>query len=652
MLQDYKEQKKKILGEYKRILELPNILSIDITREEIKEKKRQLEEEHFFVSFTGQIKAGKSTLINALIFGQEIIPADDTPHTAKITVIKYGAKPKIEVLFYNKKEWELLQSNQNFYNEFLKSDIENSINNGVFAEELIYTTAKIKIDNNLDNLKEYVAKDGKYTPFVNTVALYYPNEILKDITIVDTPGTNDPNRLRDKITKEWIHKTNANIYITYANQAMDKVDTDFIDTFLLTVPKEQKLTVVNKIDSVNGTDGLEEYIDELLNNESLQRREIVSTRESLVLVSGLGGLIDKMLQNGLPLSEDLEYYADRLEEMGFLEPTNHKLPLLEKMIEKQLIENKGKNIINSHAKFLEAIFTKKIQELEQKLKSLRDSLSNLFKSKLELQDRKKKINEMIHFISKEKKKIDKKFIHLINKSMDDFFALGIKQNRVTIRDIREEIESIKNISNYKNEVLWIVKQSLDDNFNRLREDLRGITDNLSKNIQNEMDILKINLTKIDKNISIDITSVTFSIYSLKLTSGIRELAKSQFKKKSINKIVQGNSNIWQQIFNTKGALVKINSKIMSDIQLFFEQSSITMQNEFEKMLSKYIHENILDEIMSELNTIMSYKRDEVEEYIKIEQNKDSLIRNKKAEITALEKELEILLLTKRNRGIK
>ncbi len=640
MLQEYKNEKDRIVNRYNRLLDLSNIFPRDIRVEDIINKKKQLEDEHFFVSFTGQIKAGKSTLINALLFGDEVIPADDTPHTAKITIIKYGDKPKIEATFYNKKEWKSLQANSNFYNEYLKADVEKAIKDGIFIDEIIFANAKVQKDNSLDNLKEYVARDGKYTPFINFVTLYYPNSILKDITIVDTPGTNDPNKLRDRVAKEWIHKTNANIYITYANQAMDKVDTEFIDKFLLSVPKEQKLTVINKIDSVNDTDGLEEYIEELLANESLRRREIISSRDGLVLVSGLGALIDKMLIKEIPLNEDLSYYAEQLEDKGFLEPENHKLSTLEKMIEKKLIENKGKNILDTHSKFIDSIFEKKVQELKQELKTKRSSLSDLFKSKSQLEKTKNSIIKIIDFLSLEEKKIDKNLNNLVHKSMDDFYAIEINQNKISISNIKKEIEKIRNISNYKNEILWIVKQSLDSNFDNLRENLKVITDNLTNHIEEDINRLQEDLTKMDRDISINLTYQAFTIYSLKLTSGVRELAETQFKKKNINKIIKENTNILQQIFNTKGAMEKINSKIMSEIQAFFEQSSKNMQTQFEKILNQYISENILKEITGEFTKIMERKKREIESFIKNEKNKESLIKTAKVDILLLEKELK------------
>ena len=642
MLTDYKNEKNKILTQYEKILNLPNILSKDITIENIKEKKKQLEEEHFFVSFTGQIKAGKSTLINALLFEEEIIPTDDTPHTAKITLIKYGKEPRIEATFYNKEEWKQLKSNKDFYEEFLKPDIEKSIGQGLFVDEIINTTAKIKNENHLDNLNDYVARYGKYTPFVNLVTIYHPNEILKEITIVDTPGTNDPNEQRDKVAKEWIHKTNANIYITYAGQAMDKVDIDFIDNFLLSVPKEQKLTVLNKIDSINDSDGLEEYISELLADTQLKRREVVSDKESLILVSALGALIDKMLNRKLTLNEDLEYYAEQLEEKGFLEPENHGLLRLEKMIEKKLIENKGKNIIDSHSKFLDSIFRKRINEIEQKLNEKKSSLSDLMKSKKELKNVSESIDEIIKFIQKEKKKIDKNFNKLIKSNLDEFYLLQHKQHKISLEKIETEIKGITNSSNYQNEVEWIVKKAIDNNFEELRESLRDMTDKLTLEIQEDMDNLKYNLIEKDKNISLTLTTNTFSIYAIELTLGMKELAEKQFKGKKINKLIQKNTNSWQRFWDTENTLEGINSKIMKKINNFFEISDNNMREEFEDKIANHIQKNILENIINELNETMDKKENEIEEYLQNESNKENLIEEAKKERERLETELKSL----------
>ncbi len=74
------------------------------------------------VGVVGQVKAGKSSFINALLFdGQDILPKASTPMTAALTVIKYGEKPSAEVEFYSKADWEVIERNSK---EFEKIFIE------------------------------------------------------------------------------------------------------------------------------------------------------------------------------------------------------------------------------------------------------------------------------------------------------------------------------------------------------------------------------------------------------------------------------------------------------------------------------------------------------------------------------------------------
>jgi hypothetical protein len=652
MLKVYKKKRDKLLQRYNTLLDYKNLFPIEgitqsqksITIEDVKTKKEQLESEHFFVSFTGQIKAGKSTIINALLFGDEIVPADDTPHTAKITIIKYGQTPRIEATLYNQEEWQLLKENQSFYEKFLKSDIEKSIKAGVFVEEMIQSTPKLLKDDNLENLAEFVTKDGKYTPFVNTVTLYYPNDILKEITVVDTPGVNDSNQLRDRVTKEWIAKTNANIYITYANQAMDGVDIEFIDNFLLSVPKEQKLTVVNKIDAINGIDGLNDYIDELFMDESLKNREILTTKENLVAISGLGALIDRMLESrGFDkLSLDLQFYAKQLDEKSFLEPQNHNFGELESIIEQKLIESRGENILDSHSKYIDSLFETKIMGIKKRLEIEKSSLSSLFKTKEELIKLQLSLDQIITSIKEEQRIIEERFDRLLKREIDEFTSRANRLNEKNIEKAKVEIESIEFIENYKNEISWIIKKILDENFDELKELIKPIVDRLHSSTQKEITNLKQKLAQENRDIELGATYHTFSIYSTELMYGIKNLVDKSFEREKIDKIVKENIRSWERFFSTKKTFIKINSAIMDRIKIFFEGSSLKMIEVLEDRIKEYISETILNNISGELQSQFNSKQLEIEQYREDTKEKERLIYKHKEKKESLENELREL----------
>ncbi len=649
MLKVYKEEKNRLLQKYNTLLSHKNLFPIEgltssqksITVEDVEKKREQLESEHFLVSFTGQIKAGKSTIINALVFGDEIVPADDTPHTAKITIIKYGQTPRLEATLYSQDEWQKLKDNREFYEEFLKSDIEKSIKEGIFVQEMIQSTPKLIEENSLDNLVEFVTKNGKYTPFVNSVTLYYPNDILKEITVVDTPGTNDPNQLRDRVAKEWIDKTHASIYITYANQAMDEVDIEFIDNFLLRVPKEQKLTVINKIDSVNGIDGLNEYIDELFQDERLKNREILTTKDSLVTVSGLGALIDKMLESrGFDeLSLDLQFYAKQLDEKGFLEPQNHKFGELETIIEQKLIDSRGENILDSHSKFIESLFNSKIMGIKKRLEAEKSSLSSLFKTKEELIKLQSSVDQIVGSVKDEQKIIKSRFDGLLKREIDEFTSRVNRLNEKNIEKAKLEIESINFVENYKNEVSWIIKKILDENFDELKELIKPTIDKLHRSTQKEITDLKQKLAQENRDIELGVTYQTFNIYSTELMYGIKSLVDKSFEREKIDKVVKENINSWERFFSTKKTFIKINSALMDRIKIFFENSSLRIIEVLEYRIRNYIGETILHNITDELQSQFKLKQSDIEKYREDTKEKEKLIYKHKNSKEALEREL-------------
>ncbi len=642
MLKEYKREKSELLNQYNRLLDLENILDGKITKKDIIDKKQQLQDEHFFVSFTGQIKSGKSTLINAFLFGDEVIPTDDTPHTAKITIIKYGLTPKLEATLYSKGEWEELKKSSEFYDKFLKPDIEESISNGIYIDEMIYSSPKILEENSLTNLKEYVARGGKYTPFVNSVTIYYPNEILKEITVVDTPGTNDPNQLRDRVAKEWVHKTDANIYITYANQAMDRIDIEFIDKFLLGVPKEQKITVINKIDTINSRDGLDEYIDELFTNEELKRREILTTRENLVLISGLGALIDKMLNSNIALHQDLDYYAKELEKNGFLEPKNHNLNGLERVIDAKLIENRGKNIILSHKSFIKSIFDRKTDSIGREIEIEEERLRELSKDRDTLKSNLAKIDELEEFISKKEEDISIGFNITINRYLEDFIEKTDIINRDTIiPKIKRELEEIKNSTTYDSEVVWIVKSGLEHTFSHLREVVSKIQNELALFTKKEINRLqeelsKENLGKIDLTISNSI----FNIYARELLYGMRESADRQFSEHYINGVVKSKTTAFQRLLDTKKGLESINSALMSLIQKYFEEMREKMRSSLEEKIKDKILNSTINQITKELKSNLNRKRESINSNLDTIESKERLINETTKKIDLLKEELK------------
>ncbi len=83
-------------------------------------KEMQDTDRNLKVGIIGRVKAGKSSLLNALIFeGVEVLPKAATPMTASLTILKYANTMSAEVEFYSPKDiLELKNEHERYVREF------------------------------------------------------------------------------------------------------------------------------------------------------------------------------------------------------------------------------------------------------------------------------------------------------------------------------------------------------------------------------------------------------------------------------------------------------------------------------------------------------------------------------------------------------
>ncbi|WQU99150.1 dynamin-like GTPase family protein [Helicobacter pylori] len=88
---------------------------LEKTLKELQNTNRDLK-----VGIIGRVKAGKSSLLNALIFeGVEVLPKAATPMTASLTILKYAKTLSAEVEFYSPKDiLELKNEHERYVREF------------------------------------------------------------------------------------------------------------------------------------------------------------------------------------------------------------------------------------------------------------------------------------------------------------------------------------------------------------------------------------------------------------------------------------------------------------------------------------------------------------------------------------------------------
>ncbi len=162
---------------------------LEKTLKELQDTDRDLK-----VGIIGRVKAGKSSLLNALIFeGVEVLPKAATPMTASLTVLKYAETLSAEVEFYSQKDIaELENEHERYVREFnriveeeVKKQKEKQSLSNRAKERLRNASSKMLGRNKSEEAapKERVLSDEEIVKKAERIA---KNELEKDARLVSS----------------------------------------------------------------------------------------------------------------------------------------------------------------------------------------------------------------------------------------------------------------------------------------------------------------------------------------------------------------------------------------------------------------------------------------------------------------------------------
>lgn len=239
------------------------------------------------IGVVGRVKAGKSSMLNALLFdGEELLPKAATPMTAALTVIKFSDKVKASVEFFSEKDITEIKNNYDTHNKVLsekvklltkekkerlsnkkrKADAADLTDEEVKScEEKAEKQAEREMKNeytyaafdqyckieasgktfkDLEKFKEieadsleslmngklndFVGANGPYMPFTKSVTLHIPHKGLEGLEVIDTPGINDPVSSRGIRTEELLQHCDVVIVVSPSGQFFSDEDKDLL----------------------------------------------------------------------------------------------------------------------------------------------------------------------------------------------------------------------------------------------------------------------------------------------------------------------------------------------------------------------------------------------------------------------------------------
>ena len=210
------------------------------------------------IAVVGQVKAGKSSLINALVQRPGLLPTDVNPWTTAITHLHFGrvdapANVAAEFTFFNPNEWEQLVHGgghireltqrlvPGFEVELLKKHVDamrrrseerlGSTLHELLGKKHVFPSISSEVleryvcSGAAGLLAETAEQKGLYADIVKSADVYFTsNDFGFPVTIIDTPGTNDPFLVRDEITRRALETADIYIVLLTARQALSSAD--------------------------------------------------------------------------------------------------------------------------------------------------------------------------------------------------------------------------------------------------------------------------------------------------------------------------------------------------------------------------------------------------------------------------------------------
>ncbi|MBX9566214.1 hypothetical protein FKF78_12135 [Aeromonas hydrophila] len=254
------------------------------------------------IGIVGRVKAGKSSLLNALIFdGEPILPKAATPMTAALTTITWGEVFKAKVEFYNETDMAAIKFKSDQFEQRLavrrhecleelvkrrslqangtpidmqqltqmagkKAFSELQREEGLFAAHdqyqrmkdsgldptTLYLQSEIEASNPkelADRLHNYVGANGTFMPFTKTVHVAMPLDALRDICIIDTPGMNDPVQSREERTVELLKTCDVVFIVSPAGQFLNEQDLEVMGRITQKEGIQELVLVASQIDT-------------------------------------------------------------------------------------------------------------------------------------------------------------------------------------------------------------------------------------------------------------------------------------------------------------------------------------------------------------------------------------------------------------------
>ncbi|WP_375254288.1 dynamin family protein [Yoonia sp.] len=251
-----------------------------------KKSNRLIKQLHAFepsVTMIGQVKAGKTSLVNAMVGHPDLLPADVNPWTSVVTSLHLNTQlppdaPSAAFQFFSKDEWDHLIENGGRIGELAARAGADEELEKVRAQiinmrdktkqrlgrkfELLLGQKHNYAEVTDDLIQRYVCmgddfedleqedQQGRFADITKSADLYLNSSALPiPLCIRDTPGVNDTFMMREQITINALRDSRICVVVLSAHQALSSMDMGLI-RLISNVKAREVVIFVNRIDEL------------------------------------------------------------------------------------------------------------------------------------------------------------------------------------------------------------------------------------------------------------------------------------------------------------------------------------------------------------------------------------------------------------------
>lgn len=243
-LSGFRSRQERISGQLKTLAEVARGLAVESLALELDNTRREMLKDTFRFVVVGEFTRGKSTVINALL-RDRVLPSAVEPTTAVLTKVAGGGSKSFKLLHRNGR-----QDQEITFEQFC---------------DLVAPLLPRRNDRDQCQRYEQRLKDLRD---LSMVEMCCSAPICNEgVEIIDTPGTNDLDPLREQITYDYIPRADAILFVLSARTPFTKSESDFLVNRVLKSDVARIFFLLNFSDTLS-KDDLETVRHKCLNDLS------------------------------------------------------------------------------------------------------------------------------------------------------------------------------------------------------------------------------------------------------------------------------------------------------------------------------------------------------------------------------------------------